>query len=73
MFQGKLTEDFQNDFDANKVETRSKVEDISGCGKEAGNGKKRRRTTKRKEVRDRAKISQVHYPLLIGLLVTKRT
>ena len=43
-----MTEDFQNDFDANKVETRSKVEEISGWGKEAGNGKKRRRTTKRK-------------------------
>jgi len=45
---GKLTEDFQHDFDANKVETRSKVEDISGWGKETANGNKRRRTTKRK-------------------------
>ena len=43
-----MTEEFQNDFDASKGETRSKVEDISGLGKETGNGKKRRRTTKRK-------------------------
>jgi len=46
----KLTEEFANEFDTNKAETRSTVEEISGFrrGATAAAGKGRRRTTKRK-------------------------